>query len=57
MSRRCGCSRMTRSTGAAALGACAGYHYRFATRAEHRATGDRWVRTLEGEVIGPATLR
>jgi hypothetical protein len=33
------------------------YHYRFASRAEHRATGDRWVRTLEGEVIGPATLR
>ncbi|HEY1106310.1 MAG TPA: lipase maturation factor family protein [Agromyces sp.] len=31
------------------------YHYRFATRAEHRATGDRWVRTLEGEVLPPAT--
>lgn len=30
------------------------YHYRFATRAEHRATGDRWVRTLEGEVMPPA---
>lgn len=26
------------------------YHYRFATRREFRATGNRWVRTLEGEV-------
>ncbi|GAA1778645.1 lipase maturation factor family protein [Agromyces lapidis] len=31
------------------------YHYRFATRREFRATGDRWVRTLEGEVMPPAT--
>lgn len=30
------------------------YHYRFATRVEHRATRDRWVRTLEGEVVPPA---
>ncbi|KQM82656.1 lipase maturation factor family protein [Agromyces sp. Leaf222] len=33
------------------------YHYRFSTRAEFRETGDRWVRTLEGEVTGPASLR
>lgn len=33
------------------------YHYRFSTRAEFRATGDRWVRTFEREVIGPAGLR
>jgi hypothetical protein len=33
------------------------YHYRFATHAEFRATGDRWVRTFESEVIGPAALR
>ena len=33
------------------------YHYRFATRAEFRTTGDRWVRTFETEVIGPAGLR
>lgn len=33
------------------------YHYRFATRAEFRETGERWVRTLEGEVVGPTSLR
>ncbi|WP_448809053.1 lipase maturation factor family protein [Agromyces bauzanensis] len=33
------------------------YHYRFSTRAEFHATGDRWVRTFEREVIGPAGLR
>jgi hypothetical protein len=33
------------------------YHYRFATRAEFRDTGERWVRTLQGEVIPPAGLR
>ena len=33
------------------------YHYRFSTRAEFRASGDRWVRTFESEVIGPAGLR
>ncbi|MFF2389646.1 lipase maturation factor family protein [Agromyces sp. NPDC058104] len=30
------------------------YHYRFATRREFRATGDRWVRSLEAEVVPPA---
>ncbi|MFE6964040.1 lipase maturation factor family protein [Agromyces sp. NPDC057679] len=30
------------------------YHYRFATRREFRATGDRWVRTLEAEILPPA---
>nr|MDQ2699289.1 lipase maturation factor family protein [Actinomycetota bacterium] len=33
------------------------FHYRFTTHAEFRATGDRWVRTLEGEVIPPSALR
>jgi len=33
------------------------YHYRFASRTEFRETGERWVRTLEGEVMGPASLR
>jgi hypothetical protein len=33
------------------------YHYRFTTHAEYRATGDRWVRTLEREVFPPAGLR
>ena len=33
------------------------YHYRFATRAEFRQTGRRWVRTLEEEIVRPATLR
>ncbi|MRG61209.1 lipase maturation factor family protein [Agromyces sp. CFH 90414] len=33
------------------------YRYRFTTRAEFRETGDRWVRELEGEVVGPASLR
>jgi lipase maturation factor len=33
------------------------YHYRFATRAEFRETGQRWVRTLQGEVMPPAGLR
>lgn len=33
------------------------YHYRFATRAEFRATGDRWVRAFQREVIPPAGLR
>ncbi|MFF2274655.1 lipase maturation factor family protein [Agromyces sp. NPDC058126] len=31
------------------------YHYRFATRREFRATEDRWVRTLEAEILPPAT--
>lgn len=29
------------------------YHYRFTTRAEHRATGAVWHRTLEGVVLDP----
>ncbi len=33
------------------------YHYRFSTHAEYRATGDRWVRTLEREIFPPAGLR
>lgn len=33
------------------------YHYRFATRAEFRERGVRWVRTLEGEVLAPTALR
>lgn len=33
------------------------YHYRFTTHAECRATGDRWVRTLEREIFPPAGLR
>jgi hypothetical protein len=33
------------------------YHYRFSTRAEYRETRERWVRTLEGEVMPPAALR
>jgi hypothetical protein len=33
------------------------YHYRFSTHAEFRATGDRWVRTLEREIFPPAGLR
>lgn len=33
------------------------YHYRFATRREFRERGERWVRTLEDEVVRPATLR
>lgn len=33
------------------------YHYRFSTRAEFRRQRARWVRTLDGEVIGPAALR
>ncbi|WP_157008956.1 lipase maturation factor family protein [Agromyces laixinhei] len=32
------------------------YHYRFATRAEFRESGDRWVRTLVGEVVPPSGL-
>lgn len=32
------------------------YRYRFATRAEYRETGERWVRTLQGDVIPPAAL-
>lgn len=32
------------------------YHYRFATRAEHRRTRARWVRTLEGEVVPPTSI-
>ncbi|KQZ10673.1 hypothetical protein ASD23_00395 [Agromyces sp. Root1464] len=32
------------------------YHYRFTTRAEFRQTGDRWVRTLEGEVVPASGL-
>jgi hypothetical protein len=33
------------------------YRYRFATRREIRELRVRWVRTLEGEVVGPAGLR
>ncbi|AWB94767.1 hypothetical protein DCE93_03095 [Agromyces badenianii] len=33
------------------------YHYRFATRAEFRETGERWVRTLQGEIVPPSALR
>ncbi|MGH3704822.1 MAG: lipase maturation factor family protein [Agromyces sp.] len=32
------------------------YHYRFTTRSEFRRTGDRWVRTLEGEVVPASGL-
>lgn len=32
------------------------YHYRFTTRAEHRATGAVWHRTPEGSVAGPVRL-
>jgi hypothetical protein len=32
------------------------YHYRFATRAEHRATGAWWVRELAGDFLAPVTL-
>ncbi|HEU0183231.1 MAG TPA: lipase maturation factor family protein [Agromyces mariniharenae] len=32
------------------------YLYRFSTHAEYRATGQRWMRTFEHEVIGPAGL-
>jgi hypothetical protein len=32
------------------------YRYRFASCADHRRTGDRWVRTRLHTVIGPATL-
>jgi hypothetical protein len=33
------------------------YRYRFATRAERRATGARWVRTRQRVVLGPIGLR
>lgn len=33
------------------------YHYRFSTRAEFRASGDRWVRTPVRVVIPPLSLR
>nr|WP_314842185.1 lipase maturation factor family protein [uncultured Microbacterium sp.] len=33
------------------------YRYRFATRAERRATGARWVRTRQSVVLGPLGLR
>jgi hypothetical protein len=33
------------------------YLYRFATRAEKRATGDRWIRTEVGTLVPPASLR
>ncbi len=33
------------------------YRYRFATRAEFRATRERWARTRLGVVVGPARLR
>ncbi|GAA1503681.1 hypothetical protein BJ978_000274 [Agromyces terreus] len=32
------------------------YRYRFATHREYRASRVRWVRTLEGEVLAPASL-
>ena len=33
------------------------YHYRFATHAEFRESGQRWIRTYQREVIGPAGMR
>ena len=33
------------------------YHYRFATREEHRRDGLVWERTLQGTVVGPLRLR
>ncbi len=33
------------------------YRYRFTTRAQLRATGDRWVRDRRRELIGPMALR
>jgi hypothetical protein len=33
------------------------YHYRFATRAEFRATGERWIRTPLSVAIPPVSLR
>ena len=33
------------------------YHYRFATRAEFRASGNRWMRTFLSEPIPPLSLR
>ena len=33
------------------------YLYRFSTHAQFRETGQRWIRTFEREVIGPAALR
>ena len=33
------------------------YHYRFTTHAEFRETGQRWIRTFQREVIGPAAIR
>jgi hypothetical protein len=33
------------------------FDYRFTTRAERRATGDWWVRTPRGIVLGPLRLR
>jgi hypothetical protein len=33
------------------------YHYRFTTHAEFRDTGQRWIRTYQREVIGPAGMR
>jgi len=32
------------------------YHYRFATRTEHRATDAWWVRELAGDFLAPVTL-
>jgi len=32
------------------------YHYRFSTHAEYRKTRQRWMRTFDHEVIGPAGL-
>jgi Lipase maturation factor len=33
------------------------YHYRFTTHAEFREGGQRWIRTFQREVIGPAAIR
>ena len=33
------------------------YLYRFATHAEKRATGDRWVRSEVGALVPPVSLR
>jgi hypothetical protein len=33
------------------------YRYRFTSRAEHRQTGDVWVRDRRRTVMGPASLR
>ena len=52
------CCAPTRSTGSRRRGCGRSpYHYRFTTHAEFRETGQRWIRTFQREVIGPAGLR